>query len=760
MNLKEIREEGSLYLSLISGFLVAFGLPIIDSLLIGLIVSLLSLSGITLFAISSEYGDFWTRGALGFLGMTFMTACAHQLFLESIGALTWIFFPSLAFLLGSKNKMFSKHRETFSLKQQTKIDEVFLLIACIFLVLAPIFVWTLFGAIIALLMSHILRKFETLRCSMPFSLCIVASFFLLVRFAVMTFVRSGWSDFRWGIDESLALSKSVFNFGIFDNIYAAGHPLSYQWLNFSIIGIFDMMNHGDLFQTTSRSIWVIGGILVLLGGRAIVLHSCYQHQLKDVAVVFLAILSSLPLTPVSTTLLNISAGGIASAYLLAFLYCVLRFGKSDRVFHSLFIVALALGALAIRSVHLIFTAPVLFYCAVNDLRKIRTLPKCIHVLGLGAMIGYYLLFLPSSEGTGLEWAPFRFDFIADIGYERFHQFPRQLLGLTIIAILLFLPALSLRFLSGESIFLRFSLTGVLLIGSVLTVLTSRTSYGELHFVQVPLIALWPFMALFIASLVKIKNTRFGIQPLALSVAFLATSIGFSVMFGKYLVMGRADSAYFYLGHLLGLALVIAVILSMIPKLQRPLQVNRTIRCSVAALVVFQFAFIAVVGHYRTLMRPIDATSLRPTELSEIGNWSRSNLPQESILATNLFLGGPDDKQQPPDLCPTESNRLDSYVVDVAVRGGFYLPAAIIQRRFVALGPEYGFIAYPQYRRDAVLFSLEVACGIKLGIPPGTTPRPTHVLRYSADGKPNDRNRKYRLLFNTKHLYVYAINETG
>lgn len=759
VSLNETRGQRTLYLALISGLLIAFGIPIVDSLLIGLIVFLLSLSGIMLFAISNEYGDYWTRGAIGFLGMTVMTACAHQLFLDSLGALTWIIVPSISFLVGFRRLRLISHKTTVGQQLRTNTDDVFLLIACILLVLAPIYLWTFFGALIALLISLLLKRSALIRANMLIGLCIISAFFLLVRLAVMLLVRDGWADFRWGIDESLALSKSVFKFGILDNIYAAGHPLSYQWLNFSVMGMVDTVNSGDLFQTSSKSIWVIGGFLVILTGRGIVLHSCREHQLRDPALVVLAILSSLPLTPVSTTLLNISAGGVSSAYLLAFLYCVLRFGRSNLVRHSFLIVVLALGSVAIRSVHLILVVPLVFYCAVNDLGRVRKLSPCIHILGLGVIMGYYFLLLPSSDGTGLNWSPFKFDFVTDIGYESLQHFPRLLLGLMIIAILLILPAVSLKFLSGESILLRFFLFGVLLIGASLTVLTSRTSYGELHFIQVPLIALMPFSAIAIGSSVQVGSTKRDTQSLAQLLIVLVLSLGFSTIFGRLLVMGHAEFAYFYFGHFLGLVFVVATTVGTLAKLQKPSRVIQTFRGSLAVLLVFQFAFIAVAGHYRILMRPIDANSLRPTELSAIGEWSRSNLPQDSVLVTNLFFGGLEDSQLPPDPCPKEAPKLDNNVVDAAINGGYYLPAAIIQRRFIALGPEYGFIAYPQYRRNAVVFSLEVACGIKLGTPPTGTPIPTHVLRYSTDGEPTNNSRQYGLLFHTTHLYVYKIEKT-
>ena len=224
-------------------------------------------------------------------------------------------------------------------------------------------------------------------------------------------------------------------------------------------------------------------------------------------------------------------------------------------------------------------------------------------------------------------------------------------------------------------------------------------------------------------------------------------------YGTKIVNLHSDRPYMYLGHLVGTLMVTGFFVGR--RLWQPSPAHRKF---FLYLLLLQFGIASLLGHYRTLMKPIESEVLRPDGLVEVGNWVRSNTPKTVVFATNIFISDP-VTLAPIDPCPNEINELSDQLIQSLEHGSIYLPAAHIQRRFLAIGPEYAFIFYPQHRFAAIKDSLIISCGFNQGRIAGQSLPVDYVLRYEDSPGKFVPPATFTKVFSSGRYSVYRISDT-
>jgi hypothetical protein len=732
--------------------LVSSGIRWLDSLGLTILLGAFVVSGLKLTRSLIGLIDEISRGLIGFFLVMVISGVISQLLTPKLsGIVSWLIFPLIVLLIAFIRFPFQDRDHVFRIDSKSSIRTTTQLI-CTFLVLSPVFKWA-FAPVIVLAGTEFLALFFYRRRSHKMSQLTAVVGTLLTPVISRQIQVSGWSDFRWGIDEGVALAKSVFSFGIGDSIYAAGNPLKYQWLSLSFSGLLDQINSTDLFATSSRTIWIIGAFTLVLAGRLSINTLVAQENHRTWSLLLLAVSATIPLTPVAITLLNISAGGIQNGILITFSSLLLVFVKARDSRLLVPTCILGLGCVLIRSVHIEFVLISMMFLLHTcwkygfRFRQLITVP-----VSTGLVLLYYFFFLPLGTEAGLSLAILKFDFVRDIGYESLNQLAVMTIGWLLVIVVIFLPIKAIFSLPDEFKILRLYLLIALLVGVASTLIFSRVSYGELHFLQVPLIALFPLVATMLVGDGKMlgNNRTSALDKLGFSTVILLLCF-FLMLFGTRFVSMRSDRSFMYLGHLIGVLLVVTF--GLWPPSRQVSSVRRSV---VLCLLLLQFGLTSIAGHYRTLMRPVQSEVLRPNGLTEVGNWVRSHIPQDAIFATNIFISDP-ISSLPIDPCPKKNADLSDQLVQSLEHGSNYLPAAHIQRRFLAIGPEYGFIFYPERRFDAIRTSLEISCGFKEQVKDGSHGVVNYVLRYEGHLSNFDAPRYFTKLFASNGYAVYALS---
>jgi hypothetical protein len=88
-----------------------------------------------------------------------------------------------------------------------------------------------------------------------------------------------------------------------------------------------------------------------------------------------------------------------------------------------------------------------------------------------------------------------------------------------------------------------------------------------------------------------------------------------------------------------------------------------------------------------------------------------------------------------------------------------LPAAHIQRRFLAIGPEYAFIFHPQHRFAAIKDSLVISCGFNVERGERQTHMVDYVLRYEDSPERFVPPTTFKKVFSSSGYSVYRVSGT-
>ena len=730
------------------------GIELIDSLELTALIACFGITGLQLTLNLRGKVDELSRGLIGFFLAFIISVFTSQLLVQKLDSTaSWLVAPTLICLISVTRTLFSRQRTDSCCDVSSNVPIIRLLI-CIFVVLTPLFKWA-FVSILLLSVTEFLAKYLQDKQRKYNVLGVRALGVLLTPALSRVCQASGWFNFRWGIDEGVALSKSVFSYGINDSIYAVGNPLKYQWLGLSFSGLLDRFNSTDLFATTAITIWIVGAFTLVLGGRLTINTFVSGKDQREGSILLLAISATVPLTPVAITLLNISAGGIQCGMLITFTSLLFVFVKSKSSDLLISLCVLGFGCVLIRTVHIEFVLISLMFLVHSSLsyrlgfRKFLAVPATV-----GLLLLYYVYFLPSGSSSGLVLEILKFQFVRDIGYESSAQWLVTIIGLSLVLVIIFFPIRAIYWLKGDFRILRIYLLISLLTGVATSLLFSRVSYGELHFLQVPIVALFPLVATMFEVKFRILEDSFSTTKnrilLLASILLICLSLYF---YGTKIVNLRSDRPYMYLGHLVGTLMVSSFFVGR--RLWQPSPAHRKF---FLYLLLLQFGIASLLGHYRTLMKPIDSEVLRPDGLVEVGNWVRSNTPKTVVFATNIFISDP-VTLNPIDPCPNEINELSDQLIQSLEHGTIYLPAAHIQRRFLAIGPEYAFIFYPQHRFAAIKDSLIISCGFNQGRIAGQSLPVDYVLRYDDSPGKFVPPSTFTKVFSSSGYSVYRISDT-
>lgn len=730
------------------------GIKLIDSLELTVLIVCFGVTGLQLTHNLRGKVDELSRGLIGFFLAVIISGLTNQLLVSRLdGTVSWLLAPTLVCLISVIRALFWRKRTDSECDVASNVPIIRLLI-CIFVVLTPIFKWA-FVPILLLSVTEFLARYLQERQRKYGVLGVRAVGVLLTPALSRVCQASGWFNFRWGIDEGVALSKSVFSYGINDNIYAVGNPLKYQWLGLSFSGLLDRFNSTDLFATTAITIWIVGAFTLVLGGRLTIHTFVSGKDQREGSILLLAISATVPLTPVAITLLNISAGGIQCGMLITFTSLLFVFVKKKSSDLLISLSLLGFGCVLIRTVHIEFVLISFMFLVHSSLSyKLRFRKFVVVPATVGLLLLYYVYFLPTGSSSGLVLEILKFQFVRDIGYESSAQWIVTIIGLLLVLVVIFFPIRAIYWLKDDFSLLRIYLLFSLLTGVASSLLLSRVSYGELHFLQVPIVALFPLVASMYVVEFRIFENIFSSAQNRFWLSGLILLICLSVyLFGIKIVNMRSDQPYMYLGHLVGTLLVIAYFICC--RLWKSSPARRSL---FLLLLLLQFGIASLAGHYRTLMRPIESKVLRPAGLTEVGNWVRLNTPQNAVFATNIFISDP-VSLAPIDPCPNAINDLSDQLIQSLEHGSIYLPAAHIQRRFLAIGPEYAFIFHPQHRFAAIKDSLVISCGFNVERGERQTQMVDYVLRYEDSPERFVPPTTFTKVFSSSGYSVYRISGT-
>ena len=605
------------------------------------------------------------------------------------------------------------------------LDEVALLALYTLLLLSQTWSWLRWSSLVsaATVIAYLWARRRSLRSARLF--LVVGFLFAVIGLSIgIVTRRTDWWLPGYGMDELEYLSNAAYQWGPAMDVLVANERIGYQWLGFATIGLFEHAGGVADFVIGTRFDFVFSAAV----SAALVLAITYELVADRIQASIAALLACAMTTtmfyPNPWGLFVVNFRGFQSIALLGVVLASLGWIKHQFAavsFIPLAVVSSALVAMktaALVPIGVTLSVGVIFGLVRREWRIVLPL------IGLGMFLVISTL-LTIRGSSGMQFsirqpfvfldrfygASFRTDRLASVSLGTLRMLAEGAALLTTLTV----GAVAAAWWWAKQLrsWWVFALLGLpVLVGVFFATFTSRVSDTQMHFLQVPVTAMFMFLAVAgtyclasVRDLPFIRNSfHFAIPAsAAICVSVFALRSPFRIA-GLEVALVREGVVLF---NIVLATLLIAVLAQYL--------IPRTVhRLSMPVIVGGVVVFMAVVGVTNPLLLDrqgmydsgIEEGVLGSPQLRDISQWLTENTSVTDVLASNMFAA---EDTLLADSCAVSSEERNTLLSENLAKTNYFTLMMLSKRRFVVAAPHYASFTIGRPLVHEVRTSLMYGC---------------------------------------------------